>query len=453
MEKLKLINRLPILILILSLTHNINAQGDMQLIDKIIGVVGEEVILLSDHTVKTSELLSRGTTGETSCLVMENLLFEKLLLNQAKIDSIEIGDEEIDLELDQRINYFVQQLGSQEKLEEFYGKSLEKIKLEFRGFLEDQMLVQRMQRRLTSSAYVTPADIEEFFNDIPKDSLPLIGSEFEIAHIVKKPEPNKEEMRRAESRANELRKEIIAGKDFALVASLYSDDPGSAPKGGNLGEARKGTMVGEFEAMAYNLDIGEISPIFKTDFGFHFLQLIDRRGDIYESRHVLIKPEISSEDLSNAISELDSISTLIQNDSIDFRKAASRFSDDEDSKFSGGIMLNPSTRSIRFAVQDIEPQTFFVIDKLDVGEISEPVLMQNPDGSKAYRILKLVERTEPHQANLKDDYQLIQEMARNETSQKSLYDWVNSTAKRTYIRIGDEYKTCSFENNWYLAEN
>jgi len=425
----------------------------MQLIDKIIGVVGEEVILLSDHTVKTSELLSRGTTGETSCLVMENLLFEKLLLNQAKIDSIEIGDEEIDLELDQRINYFVQQLGSQEKLEEFYGKSLEKIKLEFRGFLEDQMLVQRMQRRLTSAAYVTPADIEEFFNNIPKDSLPLIGSEFEIAHIVKKPEPSKEEMRRAESRANELRKDIVAGKDFELVASLYSDDPGSAPRGGNLGEARKGMMLGEFEAMAYNMDIGEISPVFETDYGFHFLQLLDRRGDIYESRHVLIKPKISSEDLSGAISELDSISTLIQNDSIDFKKAASRFSDDEDSKFSGGIILNPSTRSIRFAVQDIEPQTFFVIDKLDVGEISEPVVMQNPDGSQAYRILKLVERTEPHQANLKDDYQLIQEMARNETSQKSLTDWVNSTAKRTYIRIGDEYKTCSFENNWYLTEN
>ena len=302
MEKLKLINRIQTLLVLLLFAQNFNAQENLQLIDKIIGVVGEEVILFSDHTVQSSELRSQGATGDIDCRVMENLLFEKLLLNQAKIDSIEIGPEEIELELNQRINYFEQQLGGREKLEEFYGKSIEKIKIEFRGFLEDQMLAQRMQRRLSAAAYVTPADIEDFFNKIPKDSLPLIGSEVEMAHIVKKPEPSKEEMRRAESRANELRKEVIAGKDFALVASLYSDDPGSAANGGNLGEARKGTMVGEFEAMAYNLDIGEISPVFKTDFGFHFLQLVDRRGDIYESRHVLIRPKISSEDLSGAIS-------------------------------------------------------------------------------------------------------------------------------------------------------
>ena len=450
MEKLKLRN--SCLLLFTLIFFNSYAQ-DMQLIDKIIGVVGDEIILLSDHKVQKGELISRGATGEIDCLVMENLLFEKLMLNQAKIDSIEISDEQVELELEQRMLYFTQQFGSEEKLEEFYGKSVEKIKAEFRNLLKDQMLTQRMQSRLTATAYVTPADVENYFNKIPKDSLPLIGSEVELAHIVIKPEPSKDEMRRAEERANELRREVLNGKDFALVATLYSDDPGSAAKGGDLGEARKGMMVSQFEAMAYNLDIGEVSPVFETDFGFHFMQLTDRRGEIYQSRHVLIKPEISQEDIGSSIAMLDSIAELIVNDSLTFKEAAKKYSDDEDSKFSAGVILNPSTRSVRFAVQDVDPQMFFVIDKLGVGEISEPVILQNPDGSQAFRILKLNARTDPHQANMVDDYQLIQEMARQEISQKSVYDWVNSTAKRTYIRIGDEFNGCPFDNQWSLNEN
>ncbi|MEM7162541.1 MAG: peptidylprolyl isomerase [Bacteroidota bacterium] len=451
MEKLKLRNKLTAFFCLLIFASN--AQ-EMQLIDKIIGVVGDEIILLSDHKVQKSELISRGAAGpELDCLVMENLLYEKLMLNQAKIDSIEIPDEQVELELEQRMLYFTQQFGSEEKLEEFYGKSVEKIKAEFRTLLKDQMLTQRMQSRLTATAYVTPADVEDFFNAIPKDSLPLIGSEVELAHIVIEPEPSKEEMRRAEERANQLRKDVLAGKDFALVATLYSDDPGSAAKGGDLGEARKGMMVSEFEAMAYNLDIGEVSPVFETDFGFHFMQLVDRRGEIYRSSHVLIKPEISQEDISGSITLLDSIADLIVSDSLTFKEAAKKYSDDEDSKFSSGVILNPSTRSVRFAVQDVDPQMFFVIDKLGVGEISEPVILQNPDGSQAFRILKLNARTDPHQANMVDDYQLIQEMARQEISQKSVKDWVNSTVKRTYIRIGDQFNTCSFDNQWTMNEN
>ena len=455
METLRSINKALALIVLCLISHRAIAQEDLQLIDKIIAVVGSEIVLLSDHSVQKGELVAAGAAGpDVDCQVMENLLFEKLLLNQAKIDSIEVSDEEVEVELERRMFYFAQQLGSEEKLEAFYGKSIEKIKSEFRGFLRDQMLVQRMQARLSSSAHITPADIENFYENLPKDSLPLIGSEVEIAHIVKKPEPSKEEKRRAEDRANQLRNDVIGGKDFELVASLYSEDPGSAPKGGNLGEAREGMMVSEYESMALNLEIGEVSPVFESDFGFHFLQLLDRRGKIYDSRHVLIKPKVSTDDVNLALSQLDSIALLIQNDSISFKEAAKKFSDDEESKLSAGIVINPSTRSVRFAVQEVDAQTFFVIDKLEIGELSEPVAMQYPDGSQAFRIVKLNARTEPHQANLRDDYQLIQEMARNQISQKSLYDWVNSTAKRTYIRINDEYKTCSFESNWInLAGN
>ncbi|NND77957.1 MAG: peptidylprolyl isomerase [Flavobacteriales bacterium] len=436
-------------------TSQIHAQEELQLIDKIIGVVGNEIILLSDHSVQKSELISRGmgTGEELKCTVMENLLFEKLLLNQARLDSIEIPEESVEIELEQRIGYFTQQLGGPDQLEQFYGKSTEQIKQDFRELLKDQMLTQRMQQRLSSEVYITPADIEEFYNKIPEDSIPLIGSEVEIAHIVKKPEPSKEEKRRAEERLNQLRKDIVGGKDFAVMASLYSDDKGSAVQGGSLGLARKGTMVGEFEAMAFAIEEGEVSPVFETEFGYHIMQLIERRGETFESRHILIKPKISPEDIQTAISDLDSISVLIQTDSISFGDAAKRNSDDEDSKFSNGVILNPSNRSVRFAVQDIDPQIFFVIDKLEVGEHSEPVLMQYPDGSQAYRILKLVNRTEPHKANLVDDYQLIQEMARNSISQNSLYDWVNSTVKRTYIRVEDEYSSCEFEHGWVQEEN
>lgn len=432
----------------------VNAQDNLQLIDKIIAVVGDEIVLLSEHGVQKSEMISRGlgSTENLDCTIMENLLFEKLLLNQAKVDSIEIADEQVEAELEQRIGYFTQQLGGEEELEKFYGKSTEQIKKEFRSLLKDQLLTQRMQQKISSDIYVTPADIEEFYSTIPEDSIPLIGSEVEIAHIVKKPEPSKEEKRRAEEKLLQLRKDIIGGKDFSVMAGLYSDDPGSAAQGGNLGMVRKGMMVAEFEAMAFALEEGEVSPVFKTDFGFHILQLIERRGEMFDSRHILVKPKISSEDVQLAISELDSISTLIANDSISFGNGASRYSDDEDSKFSNGIILNPSTRSIRFAVQEVDPQIFFVIDKLEVGEVSEPVSMQFPDGSQAYRILKLVNRTEPHKANLRDDYQLIQEMAKNSISQNSLYDWVNSAVKRTYIRL-EEFKTCQFENNWESSEN
>lgn len=444
--------RLAIFTILLSTA--ISAQDEMQVVEKIIGIVGDEIVLLSEHRVQKSDMISRGLVGENlDCAVMENLLFEKLLLNQAKIDSIEVQDELVESELENRMAYFSQQLGGDEKLEEFYGKSIEQIKSEFRDLLKDQMLSQRMQSQLTSDVYITPADIKKFYDGIPTDSLPLISSEVQIAHIVKKPEPRPQEKRRVKDKLNELRDEIIGGKDFGAMASLYSEDPGSGVKGGELGLVGRGAMVPEFEATAYNLDVGEVSRVFETDFGYHIMQLIERRGDLYNSRHILMVPKISNEDLTSARNELDSISRLIQADSLSFGQAAEKFSHDEDSRYSNGIIINPQTRSLRFAVQEVDPQIFFVIDKQEVEDISEPVIMQYPDGSQAYRIIKLIERTDPHRANLQDDYQLIQEMARNELSQKSIDDWVNSAVNRTYIKVDDAFNSCIFDYAWKKSSN
>ena len=441
-------------IVTLFLTISSLAQDEMKVVEKIVGVVGEEIILLSEHRVQKSDMISRGLVGDNlDCAVMENLLFEKLLLNQAKIDSIEIQDEFVESELENRMSYFSQQLGGDDKLEEFYGKSIEQIKSEFRDLLKDQMLSQRMQSNLTADVHITPADVEEYFNGIPADSLPLISSEVQIAHIVKKPEPRAEEKRKVKDRLNQLRDEIIEGKDFGAMASLYSDDPGSKLQGGELGLVGRGVMVPEFEATAYNLELGEVSRVFETDFGYHIMQLVERRGDLYNCRHILMIPKISNEDLNTARNDLDSIRVLVETDSLTFGRAAERFSDDEDSRYSGGVIINPQTRSLRFAVQEVDPQIFFVIDKQEVGEVSDPVLMTYPDGSQAYRIIKLIERTDPHRANLSEDYQLLQEMARNDLSQKSIDDWVNSAVNRTYIKVDDAFNSCTFDYGWKKSSN
>lgn len=420
------------------------------MIDGIIAVVGNEIVLRSDLESQLIQMKQSGMRNRDldPCMVLEDLLIERLMLNQARLDSLDVSEDQISQEIERRIRFIISRLGSREKFEEFYGKPVVEFKQDMREPVEAMLLAQRMQAEIGNDVKVTPADVRAFYNRIPKDSLPEIPTQVEIAQIVKMPDISEAEEERVIAKLGQFRKDALGGKDFGTIAILYSEDPGSAANGGELGMVPRGTMVPEFDAVAFTLLDGEISEVFKTDFGFHIMQMIERRGDQYNSRHILLKPRVSSTELNKSRKLLDSIRTFLVSDSITFEFAAENFSTDKETRFNGGKILNDNTGSSRFTYEELDPQLYFTVEKLKLGEVSQPVLMQTRDGKQAYRILKLITRIEPHKANLKDDYAMLQEMAANEKTTKELESWIKRTAQQTYTYIDEQYQNCEFEFNW-----
>jgi peptidyl-prolyl cis-trans isomerase SurA len=296
---------------------------------------------------------------------------------------------------------------------------------------------------------VTPSEIRSFYRSIPKDSLPLIKTEYKIAEIVKMPPINIEEKLRVKEQLLDLRKRILKGENFSTMAVLYSQDPGSASKGGELGFYGRGQLYHEFEAVAYKLKEGEVSNIVETEAGYHIIQLIERKGDYVNVRHILLIPKVSPSDLLKARTLLDSVAQLIRADSISFERAVELYSDGED-KNSGGLLINQYTGSTTFEAEQLDPQVSFVIEKMEVGDISNPVPMKTTEQKDAYRILKLLEKTQPHRANLKIDYPRIQDWALQDKQRKAIDQWINKKAKQTYVRVIDEYKSCKFKHDWQV---
>ncbi|MCB0792671.1 MAG: peptidylprolyl isomerase [Flavobacteriales bacterium] len=427
------------------------AQPEGELIDGIVGVVGREVVLYSDVVDHIDQLRQANETVDQAsiCAGFEDMLYEKLLLDQARLDSVTVDGSQVEAELERRVRYFVMQLGSQEKLEEFYGKTITEIKAEFYDQVHDQLLVQTMQGQVAGEVRVTPRQVDAYFNALPEDSLPFINAQVQFAQILREPRVSEEEDRRVRRKIEEFRESIVKGeKDFCTLAILYSEDPGSAKDCGELGLVPTGVMVPEFDAVALSLKEGEVSQVFKTQYGYHFMQLIERRGQQYNARHILIKPKVSTEDLLRAKDHLDSLATLIRAGKLDFGTAAVNNSDDEESRNGNGIMIDPNTGDPKWAMGDLDQQTFFVIDKLDVGQISEPAIVVLPDGSKAYRLIRLLTRTGPHRANLTDDYQLFQQAAERRMKQKMVDDWVKEKLGGTYVRVDPGYATCPFTHDW-----
>lgn len=429
---------------------SINAYGQGKTIDEIVAVVGDEIILFSDIQIQKNQLKQQGYAGTlTDCDVLEEILFEKLMLNQAKIDSLEVTDDMVNVELEKRLNVFVRQIGSIEKLEEYYGKSIREIREEFFDVLKDQILVQRMQGTIADGLNVTPQDVSEFYNSIPQDSLPFINASVELAQIVKYPEVSREEIERVRNRLREFKQQAESGKEeFETLAALYSEDPGSSAKGGNLGMQSRGNWVPEFDAVAFNLKDGEISAPFKTDFGWHIMQMIERRGEMYNANHILLVPKTSSSELTQAQFELDSIRNLVVRDSVSFALAASKYSDDERSKNQNGMMVNNAKGSTIFEMSELDPTVFMAIDTLKLGHVSSAFYFQSEDRKQGYRIIKLISETEPHRANMQDDYQALQSMASQKLSAENMDRWIKQKISDTYIKLNTEYKSCDFDYPW-----
>lgn len=422
-------------------------------IDRVIAVVGANIALQSELENQYMQMLAQGYTpsDRSRCEVFEQLMYQKLLLHQAQVDSVEVGEGEVEEEMNRRIQYFVNQLGSPEKLEEYYDKSILEIKDEFRTLIKNQLLSQKMEAKVSGDVKVTPSEVRAYFRSIPPDSLPYINSEVELGRIMKMPQLTKQQKEDARKQCNDIRNRVLAGESMKTMAILYSQDPGSAKKGGELGFFERGMMVPEFDAVAFKLRGDTVSEVFETEYGYHFMQLIERRGDQINVRHVLIQAKLSAEDLERARLELDSVYELISSGKMTFEKAAEKFSDDENSRQNGGLMFNPQTNTTKFEtdlLSYIDKKLIFTIDRMKVGELSKPVLTVSPDNKESYSLFMLRSRTEPHRANLKDDYQRIQKVAEMDKQNRQVGEWVSEKAAKTFIRMDDEFKDCDFNNRW-----
>lgn len=427
-----------------------------QILDKVVAVIGKNPLLLSEVETNLLQQKEKQDLGPNpKCKVFEDLLFQKLLLAQADRDSIVVADNEVDGELNRRIQYYVGMLGSEEKFEEFYGKRISVFKDELRDDVRDQLLAQKMQQKITGETKLTPSEVRTFYNTLNLDSLPLINSELEIGHIVKKPPVSDEAKKMVRDQLEVYRQRVVNGESMAVLAALYSEDPGSAKNGGRYESVMRGMMVPEFEAVAFRLKAGEVSEIFETTYGFHFIQLVARKGESVDVRHILMAPKISQTDIYKAKQQLDSIRQEIIDGKITFQNAAIKYSDDKDTKQNGGILINPASNSTKWELDEIgqmdQNLVFMLENQMKVGDVS-PVIQHQVDAKQAWRIIYLKSRTEPHKANLKDDYTKLLNMATYDYQKKAIADWISKKSKSTYIKIENEFNNCKLDYKWTIAQ-
>ena len=438
-------------------------QPKVQTIDKVVAVVGKNIILQSDVENQYTQYRMQGTVDGSSkdmhCAILEELLFQKLMLNQAEMDSLTVTDSEVDTELSRRISELLGYYGSQEKLESIFNKNMSQIKDELRRLVKEKSLQDQVRANLLKGVVVTPAEVKAFYKELPQDSIPMVDTQYEIMQIVKRPPISIDEKLEVKDQLYQIRRRILNGEStFSTMAILYSEDPGSAKKGGELGFTGRGEFAPEFENVAFNLREGEISEVVETQFGFHIIQLIERRGDYVNCRHILMTAKVPVEALEKAQHELDSAAQLIRNGDLTFEEACKKFSDD-DSKTNGGYLLNPMAGGYAISLSDIQMlenyngyQEFknlsFVINRLSEGVVSDPLPMVTSDNKDAFRLVMVKKVIPSHKANLTDDYALIQGWALNKKNQEVIGAWIRNKAKKAFIRIDEDYVDCDFQFEW-----
>jgi peptidyl-prolyl cis-trans isomerase SurA len=413
-------------------------------VDEVISKVDNFIVLKSDLDKYYQDHLTNGgsPSQEVKCQMLAVLVRNKLMMAKAEIDSVVVLDAEVDNNTQRRMSMILAQSGrTPEELETFYGKPLEAIKLELRDQIREQMIVQKMESTITEKVNVTPNEVKRFYDKIPKDSLPYFSAAVEVAQIVKIAESSKAQKDAARNQLLDLRTRILSGEDFTTLATKYSDDPSVVQNKGDMGWVGRGEMVPEFEAMAFKLKPNEISMPFESDFGFHILQLLERRGNEYHSRHILIAPKPSSEDLQEASKFLDSLRSLIAADSMKFETAAKKHSDDVATKSNGGYFLDQAG-STKVQIDELDPIVFFKVDSMKVGDISKPITYRTDDQKDAVRILYYKSRTPPHLASLKEDYQRIQMATLNEKKNRILEKWFLKARQDVFINIDRNFDYC-----------
>ncbi|MEP0366659.1 MAG: peptidylprolyl isomerase [Cyclobacteriaceae bacterium] len=413
-------------------------------IDKIVAKVDDYIILKSDLEKAYLDYLSQGEfrNPDAKCMILQSLIQEKMFLAKAVIDSVEVDDVVVQQQLTSRMEAVISRVGSAEELEKYYGKTVQELEAELFDDIKQQMVIQKMQQQVVSELKVSPAEVKRFFSKIPQDSLPYFSTEVGVAQIVVQPKAGKEQKNKVKKLMYEIRGRIIAGEPFESMARQYSEDPGSAARGGQLPFYNRGDLAPEFEATAMTLKPGELSEPVETQFGFHLIELQEKRGNTFRSRHILISPKPSQSDIAKAENYLDSLRTAIVNDSITFQKAAKEYSDDKATSSSGGFFLD-ANGATRISVEQLDPTIFFTLDTMQTGNITQPEQFQQADGSYAFRILYFKEKLPPHQASLRQDYQKISVATLNDKRNRILQKYFDGAKDNVYIEVDPEYDHCN----------
>jgi peptidyl-prolyl cis-trans isomerase SurA len=430
---------------------------EASVVDEVIWVVGDEAILKSDVEVMRLQAEAEGVRfpGDPDCAIPEQIALQKLYLHQAAIDSIEVTESEVNQSVDQQINYWLQMVGgSKEKLEEYRKQSITQMRASMHDDFRDRQLIQKMQEKLVEGIKVSPADVRTFFMNVPEDSIPFVPTVVEVQIVTQTPRVEQEEINRVKDVLREYTDRVNRGETtFATLARLYSEDPGSARQGGELDYSGRGMLDPAFANVAFNLtDPKKISKIVETEFGFHIIQLIDKRGDKIKCRHILLKPKVSSEAITKAQLRLDSIGNDIRAGKFSFDEAATFISDDKDTRSSKGLMANTSEagRTSKFRMQDLPTEIARVVDTLKVGQVSEAFQMTNSRGKTVCAIVMLKSRVEGHRATITEDFQAMKEVVLRNRREAYLKDWVKEKLKTIYVRVNDRYKDCTFEYEGWI---
>ncbi len=443
---------LSIASVLVALFLNVNAQKAN--LDKVVAVVGSNIILLSDLNQQYAIYLNQGNPADENakCYFLQQMLVQKLLKQQAEIDSIVVEENQVDEELDKRMRYQIQRMGGQERLEQFLQKSVLQYKDEMRPDVKEGLIAQKMQQKITENVAITPLEVKKYFDSYPKDSLPDIGAEVEVGEIVFSPKLTKAEKQKYYDKLEAIRLRIKSGEDFGFLAKTYSEDPGSASEGGDYGFIDRQTMVKEFTAWAFKLKAGEMSPVFETEYGYHILQVLERRGEQSHVRHILVRPQTTLQSLERSKGKADSVYNDLIAKKIPFATAASLYSDNKETQFNGGMMLyadNQTARTTFMPVEKLDPAVFVVIDTMKVGSISQPVAFKDDrSGKEGYKVFFLKSKIAPHKASLEQDFPKFKEQAQREKESKIMSEWFEKRKETTYIRIDGEFQTCDELKLW-----
>lgn len=433
----------------------VHAQDNV--IDEVIWIVGDEAILKSEVEEERLRAQYEGQQipGDPYCVISEQIAIQKLFLHQAEIDSVVANESSVSHQVDMRINYYISQIGSKEKMEEYFRKTSSEIREEMMTTVRNQMIIQQMQQKLTEHIKPTPAEIRRYYNSLPEDSIPLMPAQVEVQILSFEPPVPVEETERIKSRLREFTERVNSGKaDFAMLARLYSEDTESAKRGGELGFVGRGQLVSEFADVAFNLnDPKKVSRIVQTEYGYHIIQLIEKKGDRINCRHILLRPRISAEDKINAINRLDTISQKIKDGEMTFEQAVIRYSEDKNTAMNAGVMTNPNTGSTRFEYQDLPPEIAKQIYSMQEGDISAPFVMMDQQRNKEVcAIVRLRKKTDVHRANLTDDFQTIKGMLEQKLSAEFIHNWILQKQKTTYIQIDPKWAGCDFQYPGWIHE-
>jgi peptidyl-prolyl cis-trans isomerase SurA len=423
-----------------------------RVVDQIVAIVGGNIVLKSDIEKMYMDQQAQGVTsdGDMKCEILENFLIDKLLIAEAEMDTlIEVTDSQVNQQMDAQLQMYVAHFGSERAVENFFKKPIADIRAEMRQVIRDQLMSSQMQNKIVQDVTVTPSEVRQFYRNLPEEEIPTIPTQYEYAQITLRPEISLEEDNRVKAELRELKRRIEEGTSFAAMAVMYSEGP-SANNGGEIGFQGRAQLDPEYAAAAFNLRGDRISNVVKSQFGYHIIQLIDRRGDRVNTRHILMTPKISVEAKEQAMTRLDSLANLIRRGEISFADAAARFSNDKNTRNNGGLAINPNTLSSRFTVEELDGNISKELSTMRIGEISDPFESIDPESRQpTFKIVKLIDKIDSHKANLQNDYQKLADLFLAQKRQKVLEKWISDKQAQTYIRIDNTYANCNFEfNNW-----